>query len=60
MIKGFDAPRTQTYLRRDACKFLVSLGVGNGVADPRSVEWVVKVTFRIERTVGEALEKIRT
>lgn len=58
-IKGFDGPRTQTYLSRESNKFLTALGVKNGVIDPRSGQQSVKVSFTSERAAEEALEKFR-
>lgn len=58
-IKGFGGPRTQTFLSREASSFLISLGVGTGVIDPRSRQQAVKVTFTMAQVADEALGKFR-
>lgn len=58
-VKGFDGPRTQTFLSREASKFLATFGVKNGIVDPRSGQQAVKVTFTTERAAEEALERYR-
>lgn len=58
-IKGFDGPRTQVYLAREAGKFLTDMGVHNGVVDPRSGQQSVKVQFSREIDAENALLKFR-
>lgn len=53
--KGFDGPRTQTFLSPGASKFLASLRMGTEVIDLRSWQQVVKVTFSTVRVVDEVV-----
>lgn len=58
-IKGFDGPRTQAFLTRESGKFLIAIGIKNGVDDPRSGQQSVKVQFPTEYDAETALDRYR-